>query len=154
MLKSLYYKIKLPEESYLLWVPRMALCLPLPPGWKEELVEGCGVVYICKELGKSICEHPCDMFILKLLQFLRVKKALEPNCMPAIRIMTFHDELLRAYDCELRGSRFVKKRQESSVENPVVNSEMQQYEKLFNEKNMGNLFSIKNQRKQSVQCTG
>ncbi len=119
-----HYGLRLPEESYMLWVPRLALCLPLPPGWKEIQTENEGeVAYLCKRTRKSTRTHPCEVFMRKLIQFLRVKKALDPTCMPsALKRLTFCDELHRPYNCELRGSSLIRV-QKSGIGNPPPQEE-------------------------------
>jgi len=104
--KAKHYKIRLPEESYMIWVPRMAQSFILPPGWKEIIVSD-GVKYIYNNDKNTILsEHPCDKYILKLIQYLRVRKTLEPKQFSPIKQMIFFDELLRPFQCELRGDNF------------------------------------------------
>ncbi len=90
----------------MLWVPRMALCLPLPPGW-HAAANNWEITYFFNDSLTVTAAHPRSGFIDKLIQFLRVKKALEPASMSAEEQTVFYDSLLRPYECALRGEEFV-----------------------------------------------
>ena len=107
----------------------MALCLHLPPGWKACVSEN-EIYYTCStEQVKGIQEHPRDIYVSKLLCYLRVRKILAPSTLPAIRIMTFCDQLLRPFEYELRGQNFVLTKKPAA--NTLSQDELLQYDKLF-----------------------
>src|SRR5690349_21613754 len=62
----------------MLWVPRIMLALPLPPFWNKQIsnkTEGSIVIYKDLESGSMFNFHPAELFIIKLLNRLRLAKA-------------------------------------------------------------------------------
>jgi hypothetical protein len=132
----------------------MSLCLPLPPGWKklrskqsaggkednqdgnqdgdqegEKEMEGGN--YVHEESGLVWQCRPSDAYIYKLLHWLRAKKVLSPNSLPALRTMAFWDEVLRRYECDLRGVVFVPK---ESAGPKLGEEDFALYDRVLNER--------------------
>lgn len=100
IIESLEYQLVSPDEMYefsreygfsnhpeLFWIARVALVLPLPPLWKEELDALGNRVFINSELNYPQTAPPYHGFLVKFIQ--RLKENLADN---DEKIMTFYDK--------------------------------------------------------------
>lgn len=76
--KAQELEINLEYEPYLLWIARMALCLPLPPLWRENVIND-NVTYYSIEYDVLLNSHPATDFLSKNLWKIRDFVAMRAN---------------------------------------------------------------------------
>ncbi|CAG9332249.1 unnamed protein product [Blepharisma stoltei] len=81
----------------LLWIARVALVLPLPPLWKQELDSVGNIVYVNTEIASSQIQHPARIFLMELIQ--RVK--FNVGGREVSQFTTFYDNECRKYEVDL-----------------------------------------------------
>ena len=67
-----YLGVKFQKEPYLMWIPRMATCLPLPPFWREIAnLEGEDRLFYNIQHDVLINFHPADYFLRQFVKQFR-----------------------------------------------------------------------------------
>lgn len=111
------FRIAVADEMYLLWVPRMVRCLPLPPLWcrvKDEATEQ--LLFRDLQTGIDLEYHPADLFGCKVIDSLRRKNRLTR---PRSSHLLFYDSLMRQYSCDIRTLKILEKRKVGGVSHRV-----------------------------------
>ncbi len=65
------YGIAYETEPYLVWIARMALCLPLPPFWRKKTI-GEGQLYLNLEHDVITTVHPASEFLFSFIDQVRI----------------------------------------------------------------------------------
>jgi len=90
------YGIDIENEPFLLWIARMAICMPLPPFWRKKTVAGKNF-YFSLEYNILTDINPLNEFIKEYVQRVRI---LIGNEAKNTKFSKFYDALLREYITE------------------------------------------------------